>query len=211
MDDRTRIFLIRHGQPEQHCGKIILGQYDTPLSETGEGEARQAAEKLLSEGARIKRIYSSNLLRAMQTAEIISGKLGIVPIIPIVPFREMAMGKWDGELIEDIKAKFPEEFARRGEDIRNYRIPGGENFHDLSERVLKEFHRIKKEDFQDAKEDPGDFVIVAHIGVLSVIIDDLKNRNTGDSFLDMDFPTGSVTVYDIPDWDDKGDVPRVLS
>jgi len=203
MDKKARIFLIRHGQPEQHCGKIILGQYDTPLSEIGKSEAETAAEKLAGEGARIKRIYTSDLKRAIQTAEIIAEKFGNVPVFQVAAFREVAMGEWDGVLIEDIKAKFPEEYARRGEDIINYRIPGGENFFDLNSRVIKAFHRIIKEDFQEADEDPGDLVIVAHIGVLSVLNDKFMNKNTGDSFLEIDFPTGSVTVYDVCDW--RGD------
>jgi broad specificity phosphatase PhoE len=200
MNNKTRVFLIRHGQPEQHCGKIILGQYDTPLSEPGKDEAGSAAEKLMSEDARVKRIYSSDLKRAMQTAEIIAEKLGDVPIIPVIPFREMSMGLWDGELIEDIKTKFPEEYAKRGEDIRNYKIPGGENFFDLDSRVMREFRRILSEEFPDVKEDPGDLVIVAHVGVISVLNDNFMNRTPGDSFLDKHVPTGSVSVYDISEW-----------
>jgi probable phosphoglycerate mutase len=200
MNKKVRIFLIRHGIPTQHCGKIILGQYDPPLSEQGRDEAGLAADKLVSEGAIVKRIYSSDLVRAVGTAEIIADRLGDVPVVPVIPFREMSMGEWDGELIEDIKAKFPEEFAKRGADICNYRIPGGEDFHDLRNRVIKEFYRIYKEAFQGAGEDPGDLVIVAHMGVLSVICDEMFGRKTGDSFLEGRFLTGSVTTVDVPDW-----------
>jgi probable phosphoglycerate mutase len=200
MNNRARIFLIRHGQPEQHCDKIILGQYDTPLSDRGKDEAWLAAEKLGREGVNLKRIYSSNLKRAMQTAEIIAKKFGDIPVIPNMFFREMAMGEWDGVLIEEIKTKFPEEYKRRGEDMRNYRIPGGENFFDLNDRVIREFQRILKEDFQGAKEDPGDLVIVAHLGVLSVLNDNYWKRNPGDSFLEGHVSTGSITVYDAGNW-----------
>ena len=244
MDKKTRIFLIRHGQPQQHEGKIFLGQYDPELSERGKDEAGRAAEKMekmmriflirhgkskwykggvyLGENrvvsrkgkirvaaaadelieckALIKRIYSSDLLRAMQTAEIIAEKIGGVPIVPDILFREMAMGDWDGELIEDIKAKFPEEYKKRGEDLRNYRVPGGENFYDLKGRVVREFHRILREDFLDAEDDPGDLVIVAHLGVLSALNEELLRDAPGGDLYYRHFPTGSVTVYDVPEW-----------
>ena len=144
----TRIFLIRHGQPVQHSGKIFLGQSDIPLSQRGKGEADAAGDRLLSLGARPRRIYASDLSRAMETADIIAGKLGGVPVIPDILFREMAMGTWDGELVDDIRKKFPEEFEKRGDDLRNYRTPGGENFYDLHGRVTREFYRIFTEDFR---------------------------------------------------------------
>jgi len=203
-----RIFLVRHGQSGQHRGKIFLGQYDIPLSEQGEMEAKAAGERLIDHGARPKRIYTSDLARAKETADIIAGQLGDLPVVPDKLLREMAMGTWDGELIEDIKAKFPEEYAKRGDDLRNYRIPGGENFYDLRGRVLREFHRIFSEDFRragagtgagDPGEDPGDLVIVAHLGVITVIFEELWSDEQG-VVLGRSFPTGSVTPVKTPQW-----------
>jgi probable phosphoglycerate mutase len=195
-----RIFLIRHGQPEQHSGKIFLGQADVPLSERGKREAVGAADRLIEYRARIKRIYTSDLTRAKETAEIIAGQFGGVPVVPDKLFREMAMGSWDGELIEDIKAKFPEEYAKRGEDLRNYRIPGGENFYDLRGRVTREFYRVFKEGFcGDVFGEPQDLVIVAHLGVITVLSEELQVANFNGG-LGRNFPTGSVTAYEAPDW-----------
>ena len=193
--NKIRIFLIRHGQPRQHSGKIFLGQADVPLSEPGREEASAAADDLIRQNAGPKQIYTSDLARARETAEIIAEKLG-VPVVQDILFREMAMGAWDGELIEDIKAKFPEEYAKRGDDPREYRTPGGENFYDLRSRVLREFHRIFSEDFRDSA---GDLVIVAHLGVLVSLSEELLS-DPPDSYSGRKFPTGSVTVYDAPDW-----------
>jgi probable phosphoglycerate mutase len=202
-----RIFLIRHGQPMQHSGKIFLGQADVPLSGRGKDEAAEAGNTLRRLGARPKRIYASDLARAKETADIIAEKLGGIPVVPDKLFREMAMGTWDGELIEDIKAKFPEEYEKRGDEPRNYRTPGGENFYDLSGRVLREFHRIFAADFRGAAggdkticaEDPGDLVIVAHLGVLTVLSEELLCDQTGFG-MSGGFPTGSVTAYETPEW-----------
>jgi len=199
MENNMRIFLIRHGKSEWYDGNVYLGE-NRVVSGKGKRQAAAAAEKLLEYKARIKRIYSSDLLRAMQTAEIISKKLGDIPIVPDMLFREMTMGGWDEELISDIKAKFPEEYKKRGDDIRNYRVSGSDNFYDLRGRVIREFHRILREDFLDAGEDPGDLVIVAHLGVLSDLNEEILQGTPGDDSYYRHFPTGSVTMYDVPEW-----------
>ena len=198
---------MRHGQPGQHSGKIFLGQTDIPLSDRGEEEAAAAGDKLIELGARPKRLYTSDLLRAKETAGIIAKRFDGLPVIPDILFREMTMGTWDGELVEDIKAKFPEEYAKRGDDLCNYRTPGGENFYDLRGRVTREFYRIFAEDFSGAgnktesgaDDDPGDLVIVAHQGVIISLFEELHLEKPGFGF-GLDCPTGSVTVLETPEW-----------
>ncbi|MDR3364334.1 MAG: histidine phosphatase family protein [Clostridiales Family XIII bacterium] len=195
----TRIFLVRHGQPVQHSGKIFLGQADVPLSERGKGEAAAAGDELLRLGARPKRVYASDLARAKETADIIAQRLGGIPVLPGKLLREMAMGSWDGELIEEIREKFPAEYAKRGDDLKNYRTPGGENFYDLRGRVIREFHRILSEDFRAAGGDPGDLVIVAHLGVIDVLSEEI-HADGGEGGAGRNCATGSVTMLETPEW-----------
>ena len=203
----TRIFLVRHGKSARHESPIYLGQSDVPLSDHGRHEAAKAGEKLVKKGARPKRIYSSDLCRASETAEIIAERLGGVPVILDKLFREMSMGSWDGELIEDIKKKFPGEYEKRGDDIRNYRTPGGENFYDLHGRVTREFHRIFAEDFcavdnegrNRIADDPGDLIIVAHLGVVTSLYEELFGVDDDGGYWPH-FKTGSVTTIEVPDW-----------
>jgi len=194
----TRIFLVRHGKSARHESPIYLGQHDVPLSDHGRHEAAKAGEKLAKKAARPKRIYSSDLCRASETAEIIARRLGDPPVILDKLFREMSMGSWDGEFIEDIKTKFPGEYEKRGDDIRNYRTPGGENFYDLHGRVTREFHRIFSEDFRGT-EDPGDLIIVAHLGVVTSLYEELSGEEDEDGYWPH-FKTGSVTKLEVPEW-----------
>ncbi|MDR3294471.1 MAG: histidine phosphatase family protein [Clostridiales Family XIII bacterium] len=143
----TRIVLVRHGEPEQHSGRIFLGQTDVPLSVRGRAEAAAAGDALVRLGVRAERVYASDLKRAKETADIVAAALGGIPVVSDKLFREMDMGSWDGEFIEEIKQKFPEEYAKRGQNILNYRIPGGENFYDLRGRVAREFFRVWKDEF----------------------------------------------------------------
>jgi len=195
----SRIFLVRHGEPHQHDDRIFLGQTDVSLSERGRAEAATAGEELVSLDCRPGRIYSSNLLRAMETAEIISARFCGAPIVDIAAFRELNMGVWDGELIEDIRRRFPGEYAKRGEDILNYRVTGGENFYDLRERVTREFQRILREEFFPELRTGGsyDLVIVSHMGVIHTLIAELS-REDMNTVMQRRWPTGSVVQLQLP-------------
>ena len=195
----ARLFLIRHGQPRQHSDRIFLGQTDMPLSARGRDEAAAASDELTRLKCVPDRVYSSDLLRARETAEIISAarhEISMpagVPIINVPAFRELNMGAWDGELIEDIRRRFPDEYVKRGDDILNYRVPGGENFHDLRKRVIREFHRILHEDFFPALRagECPDFVIVSHMGVIHTLIAELT-REDMNVVMRRRQPTGTV-------------------
>ena len=200
-DKKTRIVLIRHGEPLQHSGRIFLGQADIVLSEKGKQEAKTAAEKLIEINVETETIYTSDLLRAKETADIISKINNNVSVKEDKLFREMDLGLWDGELIEEIKEKFPEAYEKRGADILNYRIPGGENFFDLKTRVTKEFWRLFTGEFADScsRGKSKDFVLVAHLGVISSLVSEITLDDES-AFGRGSYPTGSVTVIDAPDW-----------
>ena len=199
----ARLFLIRHGQPLQHSDRIFLGQTDIPLSDRGRDEAATASDELARLQCLPDRVYSSDLLRAGETAEIISTRLlsaqhgkarrSGVPIVYIPAFRELNMGVWDGELIEDIRRRFPDEYAKRGENILSYRVQGGENFHDLRARVIREFQRILREEFFPALRVGGspDIVIVSHMGVIHTLIAELT-REGMNAVMRRRRPTGAV-------------------
>ena len=66
------IYIIRHGQTELNSRKLLQGRSDHPLNDTGRQQAAQAGERLRNEGIVFSRVYSSPLLRAVQTAEIVA-------------------------------------------------------------------------------------------------------------------------------------------
>lgn len=167
-----RFFLIRHGQIRQHQEKIFLGQTDVPLSEKGKEQARAAGQKLATCCPRTDRIYSSDLLRASETAELISRQAGLSEIMLEKSLREMNLGPWDGKFISQIKKEFPHEYEKRGEHLLIWKIGhGSENFFDLQYRVLKRLTGILKED------SASDLIFVAHSGVLRAIGNNLKGKD----------------------------------
>ncbi|WP_051280817.1 histidine phosphatase family protein [Anaerovorax odorimutans] len=175
-----RLFLIRHGQIMQHKDKIFLGQTDITLSEQGKREASNAGKQLHLLDAAVDFIYTSDLSRTRETAQIILNELnerakseGIEKNIKIIEdpsLREMNLGPWDGKYIHEIKQQFPNEYEKRGQDILAYKYGNdSENFYDLQYRVVKGFKKILK------NHESGDLVIVTHSGVIKVILANLHD------------------------------------
>lgn len=175
-------YLVRHGQPQQHKDKIFLGQTDVPLSETGRKQAEAAKAKL---PVNIHRIYSSDLKRAKETAQLICDE-----VTEVKGFREMNLGSWDGRYIEDIKREFPELYKKRGKNLFSFKTGNkAENFYDLQYRVVKALTDILKKD--DSKE----IFIVAHSGVIRCIENNLKGGSVEDTWQKPE--TGGVRVVKV--------------
>lgn len=161
---RREIYLVRHAEPlRKDKRSYYLGQSDPPLSITGVEQAEQLAGYF--EERPIQAIYCSDLARAEQTASIIANRQHYRPV-KMKEFREIDLGEWDGLPVEEVKKTSPAQYKKRGEDIVNFRPPGGESFADLRQRVLPAFKRT-------VESTTGNIVIVAHAGVNRVILSSL--------------------------------------
>ncbi|MDD4680823.1 MAG: histidine phosphatase family protein [Clostridia bacterium] len=190
-----RLFLIRHGEIRQHREKIFLGQADIPLSEKGREQAKKSALELKNYSISTNRIYTSDLSRAAETAEII--RVGLSPEIEIIlepEFREISLGEWDGLFISEIREKYPDEYKKRGKNLIIFKFGNeSENFYDLQYRVMKGFHKLMRQEKE--AEGSGDIVIVTHSGVINVILSNLQHKDLGDEIKNH-IPNGGVVVID---------------
>jgi broad specificity phosphatase PhoE len=89
----TTLFLVRHGETDWNADGRLQGQTDRPLSDFGRRQAKQLAEELADEG--LEAIYSSDLARARETAEIAGERLGL-PVVLDPDLREKDWGTWEG-------------------------------------------------------------------------------------------------------------------
>jgi broad specificity phosphatase PhoE len=89
----TTLLLVRHGETDWNAAGRLQGQTDRPLSEFGRGQARKLAGELV--GEELEAIYSSDLSRARETAEIIGERLGL-PVVLDPDLREKDWGTWEG-------------------------------------------------------------------------------------------------------------------
>ena len=66
------LYIIRHGKTEMNAKMLMQGRSDYPLNETGIAQAEEAAGRFADMGVRIDKVYTSPLIRAVQTAERIA-------------------------------------------------------------------------------------------------------------------------------------------
>ena len=158
----ARLLLIRHGQSAWNAQGRWQGWADPPLSETGEAQARDAADRLRDEG--LTAVVSSDLERARRTAELIAEELDL-PLLDSVPdLRERDIGDWSGLTTVEIEQGWPGWLAlwRAGELERP---PNGEAHHELAARVIGALERLAELD--------GCILVVAHGGVIHLVQDRL--------------------------------------
>lgn len=190
--DRT-LYLIRHGETEQQSDKVFIGQWDVSLNELGRNQAKEAAENLLREVPSPRTIYCSDLQRAKETAALIAEAIeqeNPIRIVPFPAFRELSLGEWDGLLIKDVKNQCPEDYQKRGEALLSFKIGNtGENFFDLRYRVMKKLNQL-------IQETTGDLILVAHSGVIKVILSELFCQDL-EELMKISIPKGSISKVPI--------------
>jgi len=157
----TRVYLIRHGETVYHGTGKIYGQMDIPLSPRGEEQSRELAERLRKKP--IAAVLSSDLQRASAGANLLADSLGVA-VRTHPEFRERSLGVWQGLTWDEIIERYPLDFEGYRASRTLYRIPGAENFEDLSARVLPMFNRLLGE-FSGRE-----FALVCHGGVTRVIL-----------------------------------------
>lgn len=159
--DFKNIYLVRHGKIDRDVdGKSYIGQSDIPLNEDGREQAVNLGRRL--NDINITNIFCSDLIRSVETAEIIAAHHKLSPVI-IPSLKEISMGEWEGISFAEMIKKLPDEYKKRGDDILNYRPAGGESFADLRDRVIPAFLKI-------ADSASGDMVISGHAGVNRIIL-----------------------------------------
>jgi len=156
MKQERNVYLMRHGHIGKEGGpKRYTGITDTPLSSTGHGQA--LALSMWFNGRDITGVYCSGLHRSEQTAAPIAAVLGVTPVV-VPALHEIRMGEWEDRTFDEIRARYPEAYARRSAGIAEFRPPGGESFIECEARAWEAFSGV----LADSK---GDVAIVAHAGV----------------------------------------------
>jgi broad specificity phosphatase PhoE len=89
----TELLLVRHGETDWNAEGRLQGHTDRPLSDYGRGQARRLAADL--EREKLEAIYSSDLARARETAEIVGERIGL-PVVIDPDLREKDWGNWEG-------------------------------------------------------------------------------------------------------------------
>jgi alpha-ribazole phosphatase len=113
--------------------------------------------------SRLQAVYTSNLRRAVRSAEIIADPSGLQPV-QIPEFRERSFGIWEGMTFSEIKEKYPSEFESWADDPVRYSPIGGESTIELRDRIIPPLAGIL-----DNHKD-GNIALVSHGGVNRIIL-----------------------------------------
>ena len=131
----TTLILARHGETDWNRYGRFQGHADPPLNERGREQARALAALLDDEP--LEAIYSSDLRRAHETAQIVAARKGLSVIVDW-ELRERDVGPWAGLTLSEIEERFPEQIRLWREGT----ISAGESCESLSKRVVAAARRI---------------------------------------------------------------------
>ena len=151
----TTLLLARHGETDWNRDGRWQGHANTTLNERGRAQARALAAEVA--GLPIGAVYSSDLARAAETAEIVAARLG-VPVRTDTRLRELHLGRWEGLTSPEIEERYPTEIARWRADDGSTAVAGRESYAQMGERVVAALTEIA------AAHPSDDVLVVLHGG-----------------------------------------------
>jgi alpha-ribazole phosphatase/probable phosphoglycerate mutase len=186
---KTTLYIIRHGKTEGAEERRYKGHIDVPLSEEGLAQVRALAEFLKDTGINGSHIYSSDLKRAVQTAEAIRQSLGCG--LTIEPrLRERSFGLWEGMTFEEIVRQWPDAFENWRADPLRFHPPEGESTVEVRDRLMQAMEEIIQ------RHEGQQVFIVAHGGVNRVLLCEFLGLDLRYIFrIEQDF--GCINIVDI--------------
>jgi phosphoserine phosphatase len=187
---KTRIYLVRHGESVLNKQGILSGQVDPELTDEGRAQVRRTKQEL--KDVKFDVAYSSKMIRAMETADILYGK-PLPDTNRLHGLRERSFGSWDGK---------PDQLMIAGNKIRHSlpheegmhfkHVPDMESDHELTERFIPVLEAIAQANIGKT------ILIAAHGGVIRTAIMKLA-KLTYKELPAQSFRNAGYTVLDYTD------------
>ena len=183
MNNKLKLYIVRHGQTEWNVLEKFQGQLNSPLTPEGIEKVKETAKEL--KNIKFKAGYTSQMGRTIATAEMILEnnkyeqektsdqklKLQKLPELNEIHFWE-----WQGLTFKETFVKYPKEAHNYFYDVKNYNAKNikGEELKDGLERFLKGLEKIREE------QKSGNILIVTHGTVLELFFNHIQNREADD-------------------------------
>ena len=184
---KTRLIFVRHAEAQGNIKREFHGWTDEGITDKGHRQAELVAEKLNTTNIDI--LYSSSMIRTIETAEYIS-KVKNLPIIRTDKLKEINGGEWEGKRWDSLPILYPDEYNVWENTPHLLKMPNGESIEEFYERLIKEIKHIINEN------EGKNICIVTHgtaIRVLMCAFKDIKLENLSKiSWVD----NTSITVVD---------------
>jgi probable phosphoglycerate mutase len=175
-----RIWLARHGETAANAEGRVQGSLDPPLTERGREQARELAEKAAPLG--LEALYTSQLARARETAEIVGAVIGLEPQVD-PRFAESLRGEWEGRLSKEIEAEDPEGWAASLGIESDFRFPGGESLNEHGARI--------EAGLIDVERGPLPALVICHGGTIRRALS-MRRPETLNDYEKVPVPNGSL-------------------
>jgi 2,3-bisphosphoglycerate-dependent phosphoglycerate mutase len=171
-----KLYIVRHGETEWNLIKKFQGQLDSPLTENGIKIMKDTGNKL--KNIIFSRVYTSELARAVKSAEIILNKNinyknDKIEIKKMSELNEVYFGLWQELSHEEVFEKYPEEAENYFYNVRKYNAENikAEKLKDALDRFLRGIEKILK------NHKSGNILIVTHGTVLEMFINYVENKD----------------------------------
>ncbi len=193
----TKIFLIRHGLTLWNHEHRYQGHTDIELSEEGIKQAVALKKRFMN--TELQAIYSSDLQRAVKTAEIIN-EAHQLPLQLFPELREINFGKWEGLTYEQIEKQYPQQLKGWITNPHLIKIPDGECLTMVQERAMRIMRYIGSE------HPEGSLIVIAHGVIIATIIcgflrlsvekmKDYKQDNTAVAMMTIEGNKASLDLF----------------
>jgi broad specificity phosphatase PhoE len=183
----ARLLLVRHGSTEFNTGRRFMGYSDIDLNADGYIQAEKLRDYLADE--KIDAVYSSDLRRALVTAEIISSGRRL-DIVTCPELREVNYGTCEGLTFQEIGSRYPDVAEKCINFTVKLEFPEGETFEDFIERTNQFLCR------SDNHEPSETILVVSHNGPLKVLVCRLLDIDMG-HWWQIRIDIASLSVVDI--------------
>ena len=150
-----KIYMVRHGETTWNSEGRVQGQTNIPLSDIGKTQAKLAGERLSS--VKFDAIYSSDLDRTLQTAEIIAS-LSDVKVVTNPALRERFFGIFEGLTIQQREETYPDLFKESTKNNIDFSPPEGETITETYIRISEAVQHYKNQHIEET------ILIVGHGG-----------------------------------------------
>jgi len=187
-----KLYFLRHGESTANLRKEFSNDHSKhPLTGKGAIQARAAARDM--QGLPIDRIYTSPVLRAVQTARILSDELK-APLEITEALREWSVGIYEGTtdpLGWELHRQVQEYWFER--HYYESKIPGGESFYQIQERFVPFISKL----MQGSNGSQGNIVLVGHGGLYKAMLPVILNNVDHDFAQRYGLPYAAMVVAEL--------------
>lgn len=210
----NKLVLVRHGESIWNKENIFTGWVDVPLSEKGIEQAKEAGEVLKENGFTFELGFTSILLRAQTTIELILSQMHVsIPVERSWRLNERHYGALQGQNKDEVKKQYGEEKYlqwRRGYSVRppdknpetsyayqevgNGNAPMAESLEDTEKRLLPYWQKSILPELKKGKN----VIIVAHGNSLRALVKTIDNIEP-ENMPEIEIPVAQPIIYDLDD------------